>query len=127
VVVVVVVVVRSRAGDARGSGFNLRGLTERTMVTRVGNVCTFSTNYADAGQVFLIGDFNDWSTTAHAMERCGGGGATWQASVRLPPGSYRFAYFVVHGRRALGDRPGAGFTALRADPRAVRVDVPHDN
>ena len=95
------------------------------MVTRVGNVCTFSTIYPDADQVFLIGDFNDWSTTAHAMERCGG--ETWRASVRLPPGSYRFAYFVVHGRE-LGRRPGGeGFTALRTDPRAVRVDVPHDN
>src|SRR4051794_24441689 len=101
------------------------------MVTRVGNVCTFSTVYPDAEQVFLIGDFNDWSTTAHAMERCGGngagaergadddissgGGETWRASLRLPPGSYRFAYFIVHGRRALRGRPEVGFTALRTD------------
>jgi len=96
------------------------------MVTRVGNVCTFSTIYPDAEQVFLIGEFNDWSTTAHAMERCDR--ETWRASVRLPAGSYRFAYFVVHGRRASGEWPAPeGFTALRADPRAARVDVPHDN
>src|SRR4051812_25288342 len=95
-VAVVVLVSFDRGRRAPAQVFRFPILTERTMVTRVGNVCTFSTIYPDAEQVFLIGDFNDWSTPAHAMERWGR--ETWRASVRLPPGSYRFAYFVVHGR-----------------------------
>ncbi len=91
------------------------------MVTRNGNVCTFSTVCRNAEQVFLVGDFNNWSTTAHAMEAADGG--LWRARVRLGPGTYRFAYFVINSPRA-ADRE-LGLTSLRADARHRTVSVPH--
>jgi 1,4-alpha-glucan branching enzyme len=95
------------------------------MVTCKGDVCTFSTVCGDADQVFLIGDFNDWSTTAHAMRRADGN--LWRADLRLRPGTYRFAYFVIHSRRCRRADPGTGLTALRADARGHTISVPNVN
>lgn len=65
------------------------------MVTRNGDNYTFRTRCDRADSVFLLGDFNNWSTTATPM-RSPDAGRTWQADVRLRPGTYRFAYFVVN-------------------------------
>ena len=47
----------------------------------------------DVQNVFLIGEFNGWSSTAEPMlwvdDR-------WQAIVEIPPGDYRYAYLLVH-------------------------------
>ena len=91
------------------------------MVTQKGNVVTFSAFCGGAEQVFVFGDFNNWSTTAHAMEPCGGG--RWRAELKLPPGDHRFGYFVINGRR--GHDAGLGLTSLRADGEAASVRVPH--
>lgn len=62
------------------------------MVHRIGRHCRFRLIRPTARRVYLVGDFNDWSPTAVAMERLAGG--VWQAHLDLPPGTYRFRYFV---------------------------------
>lgn len=97
------------------------------MVTCDGDVCTFNTVCGGAQHVFLVGEFNNWSTTAHPMHRCGGVGDGWRAQLRLLPGTYRFGYFVIHesydGRRC-GDVPALGLTGVRPDDHAATVTVP---
>lgn len=61
-----------------------------------------------AKQVALVGDFNDWDTSATRLERQPGNGV-WFVTVPLEPGRYRYA-FVVDG------------TTWRVDPAAPGVD-----
>lgn len=56
---------------------------------------------APGREVALVGDFNDWDPGANRLERHG---RTWNVTLRLPPGRYRYAY-LVDGRRWLPD-PG---------------------
>jgi hypothetical protein len=56
---------------------------------------------APAQEVALVGDFNGWDPAANHLERQG---STWNLTLRLPPGRYRYAY-LVDGRRWLPD-PG---------------------
>jgi 1,4-alpha-glucan branching enzyme len=44
----------------------------------------------DADQMYVVGDFNHWSTIAMPMHEMGDG--LWELSVALPPGEYRFRY-----------------------------------
>lgn len=53
----------------------------------------FRLQYERAQQVFLIGTFNNWSTTATPMERAGED--VWEAAVALPPGNHEYCYFVI--------------------------------
>jgi 1,4-alpha-glucan branching enzyme len=53
--------------------------------------CKFKFQAASAGQVFLVGDFNHWNERSHPMENVGD---TWQLTLKLPPGEYRFKYLV---------------------------------
>lgn len=50
-------------------------------------------------RVTLVGDFNDWNPAANRLERRG---RTWNVTLRLPPGRYRYAY-LVDGERWLPD------------------------
>ena len=61
-----------------------------------------------ARSVALVGDFNDWSTTATQLTRQSGDGVWW-VTVKLPPGRYRYA-FVVDG------------STWRKDPDAFGVE-----
>jgi 1,4-alpha-glucan branching enzyme len=54
----------------------------------------------DAQEVFLLGDFNRWSTNATRMELTEQ--HIWQLSLELPPGEHRFSYFVVDRRHRSG-------------------------
>jgi 1,4-alpha-glucan branching enzyme len=45
----------------------------------------------DVEALFLVGDFNNWSITAHLMER--GADGAWSLTVPLEPGSYEFRYY----------------------------------
>jgi 1,4-alpha-glucan branching enzyme len=47
----------------------------------------------DAQEVYLLGDFNHWSTSATRMELTEQ--HIWQLSLQLPAGEHRFSYFVV--------------------------------
>ena len=55
----------------------------------------------DAGQVFLIGDFNDWETNSHPMKRQSGG--TWLLEIPLGHG-YHHYQFLVDGKPTLDPR-----------------------
>jgi len=46
----------------------------------------------DAQQVFVVGDFNGWSTEATPLSPRSGG--WWETTLELPPGSYQFIYLV---------------------------------
>ena len=61
-----------------------------------------------AASVSIVGDFNDWSTSATPLTRTVGDGV-WSVTVPLGPGRYRYA-FVVDG------------TTWRPDPVAPGAD-----
>jgi hypothetical protein len=44
--------------------------------------------------IALVGDFTDWRSDRVQLKRTGAG--LWQATVKLHPGRYRFAYLVDH-------------------------------
>jgi len=53
---------------------------------------TFSLENADANEVFLIGDFNEWNPKTHPMQ-CDGNG-TWIKDIIIPPGKYEYKFMV---------------------------------
>jgi hypothetical protein len=57
--------------------------------------CIFRLRCPRAQQVFLLGNFNNWSTTAHPMDRIDGQPGRWETSVQLSPGQYTYCYFVI--------------------------------
>ena len=59
-----------------------------------------------AGQVFLVGDFNQWNPTATPMNRMPDG--KWMASLELPHGHHRYL-FIVDGEGQL-DPNASGIT-----------------
>jgi hypothetical protein len=62
---------------------------------------------AQAAQVSVVGDFNDWNPRSSPLERAGRQGA-WTGLLWLPPGVYEYA-FVIDGRLQSADdaRPAA--------------------
>lgn len=55
---------------------------------------TFFVRVPNAQQVNVIGEFNNWQSTAHALERIGDD--LWQLTLELPAGRYRYAFFVIN-------------------------------
>jgi 1,4-alpha-glucan branching enzyme len=53
---------------------------------------TFSLENADANEVFLIGDFNEWNPKTHPMKSNENG--TWVRNVIIPPGKYEYKFLV---------------------------------
>ncbi|MDH3875235.1 MAG: isoamylase early set domain-containing protein [Desulfobacteraceae bacterium] len=53
---------------------------------------TFSLENADANEVFLIGDFNEWNPKIHPMKSDANG--TWIRDVIIPPGKYEYKFMV---------------------------------
>lgn len=62
------------------------------MVSIRGRTCVFELVYPRARRVHLVGDFNGWTEAALAMDHDGRG--LWYTVLELPPGTYRFRYFV---------------------------------
>jgi 5'-AMP-activated protein kinase regulatory beta subunit len=52
----------------------------------------FSFESTDAGEVILMGDFNNWNPKKHPMENDGTG--TRNKTVVLSPGKYEYKFFV---------------------------------
>ena len=52
----------------------------------------FALERADANQVYLCGDFNEWSATNLPMIRREAG--RWEKRVTLPPGRYEYKFIV---------------------------------
>lgn len=53
---------------------------------------TFSLDAAEAKEVILMGDFNNWSPKKHPMQRDENG--MWNKAVMLPPGNYEYKFLV---------------------------------
>lgn len=56
---------------------------------------TFSFEDAGAGEVILMGDFNNWDPAKHPMKHDGNG--RWTKTVMLPAGQHEYK-FLVDGR-----------------------------
>lgn len=52
----------------------------------------FSIESADAKEVILMGDFNNWNPKMHPMKSNGNG--IWNKSVVVPPGRYEYKFLV---------------------------------
>jgi len=52
----------------------------------------FSLEVADAREVYIVGDFNDWNTGAHPMKNDGNG--TWEKQILLPEGQFEYKFRV---------------------------------
>jgi 1,4-alpha-glucan branching enzyme len=52
----------------------------------------FSYESADAKEIFLVGDFNNWNPQKHPMNDSGNG--SWKKTVMLLPGRYEYKFFV---------------------------------
>ena len=67
------------------------------MVMKAGDVvCTFRIECPDVQQVYLVGDFNNWSIPGVPMTEVEAG--MWEARLRLPPGDYQVGYYVINWR-----------------------------
>lgn len=55
----------------------------------------FTLRHSDAREVFVCGDFNQWSPSSLRMIRAGDDGR-WEKRITLPPGRYEYK-FVVDG------------------------------
>jgi len=53
---------------------------------------TFSLEADDAGEVFLMGNFNDWNPKIHPMKADGNG--IWNKTVMIPPGKYEYKFLI---------------------------------
>ena len=53
---------------------------------------TFLLDAAEAKEVILMGDFNNWSPEKHSMKRDENG--TWARNVIIPPGKYEYKFLV---------------------------------
>ncbi len=53
---------------------------------------TFSLEAAKAGEVILMGDFNDWNLKKHPMKTDGNG--VWNKTVIISPGKYEYKFLV---------------------------------
>ena len=74
-----------------------------------------------ARQVSVVGDFNNWHSSAHPLVQVGPD--LWERIVDLPPGKHRYAFFVIDDLVASADfRHRLG--SLSAD--LARADSPGD-
>jgi 1,4-alpha-glucan branching enzyme len=53
---------------------------------------TFIFDQNSSSPVYLIGDFNNWSTEIEPMELING---KWQTILKLKPGAYQFKYMAI--------------------------------
>jgi 1,4-alpha-glucan branching enzyme len=53
---------------------------------------TFSFESDKAREVFLLGDFNNWDTSAHPMNNDGNG--IWKITVMITPGKHEYKFLA---------------------------------
>jgi len=85
----------------RRTGRAMRGITLALSIVVVsllvrgkasGTTVTFTIAAPNGHSVALVGDFNDWRADRLMLEPDGSG--IWHATVKLPPGQYRYAYVI---------------------------------
>ncbi len=79
----------------------------------------FICNAPHARSVALVGDFNHWNPTTHAMKRMPDG--AWSATIELKHGHHRYA-FLVDGNLTLDPR-AQGITRNDKGERVSLVPV----
>ncbi len=84
---------------------------------------TFIVKIQNAQHVNVVGDFNQWQTTADSLERIGDD--LWQATLYLNPGHYKFAYFVIDSRWQKETPAGVNRTRLVNSGSWARVSGEH--
>ena len=95
------------------------------MVNVSGNWAEFKFFRPGAGQVHLVGDFNEWRGEDLLMVREADG--YWSAKLRLPPGEFRFRYCAdgewFTDYAAFGVEPGRfGLdSVVRVEARPIRM------
>ena len=68
---------------------------------------TFSTfEHDEAGEMSLVGEFNDWSPESHPMRKRKDG--AWAATVRLEKGTEHQYRFLVDGEKWVSDPDADG-------------------
>lgn len=78
-----------------------RGGLHRYSARRMFKPVNFFCTAPDARQVSVVGDFNEWSPTAHPMRRQPDG--TWHLQVPLHHGHHQY-YFLVDDQAVLDPR-----------------------
>lgn len=73
------------------------------MVIATRSLVTFQTHCPEAREVYLVGDFNNWSMTDTPMHPVGDG--LWRTRQTLPAGRHRFRYYAVQDYRYHADAP----------------------
>jgi 1,4-alpha-glucan branching enzyme len=53
---------------------------------------TLSVKAAEAKEVILMGDFNNWDSKIHPMKKSGNG--LWNKTVMLAPGKYEYKFLI---------------------------------
>lgn len=89
------------------------------MVTQDRSGLVFQAKCPGAREVYLVGDFNNWSLTHTPMEQVEGD--LWQTRERLPSGRYRFRYYAIEDYRYTPDAPW-GHRRWLIDPTVQVVD-----
>jgi 1,4-alpha-glucan branching enzyme len=59
-----------------------------------------------AGEVFVVGEFNDWNTTSMPLHRSVDG--NWHLELMLPAGIYRYKFIVDSAWRCSSQAPQDG-------------------
>lgn len=91
------------------------------MILCSGDRVTFRVECEDAVRVFLVGDFRDDSAEVYGMDAVEPG--VWQTQMELPPGEYRFCYYLYDGRtiRYQPPEPGEGGSRFDGAKAVLRV------
>ncbi len=93
------------------------------MVLRQGERYLFLVRCRNAQQVYLVGDFNEWSTTATPMEA--NADSMWRVELELPSGTYRFGYFAINAAW-FSDEATTGATSMRGDSESSTLTVTNE-
>lgn len=95
------------------------------MITTSSNVWSFEVQCPHVDQVYLVGEFNNWSKIATPMKEFRPG--VWRASLELAPGTYRFRYYVPAQSRWITDYAAFGITVNEIGGYDSVVYVPQEN
>lgn len=84
---------RAAAGVRLTLGARLGGPEPRRLWTRTGDGIRLEVPYDGQGRLYVTGDFNSWAEPGHPLER--GADGRHVATLRVPPGSYRYGIRVL--------------------------------
>lgn len=95
------------------------GARDRYSAKRMAKPVNFRCTAPDASAVFISGDFNEWQTDTHPMERGPDGG--WQIQVAMSHGHHHYQ-FIVDGKPTL-DPNAQGIARNERNERVSMISV----